>query len=170
MLDLPRELPPPPALEDRVVTALAHDGLLREPAPLRRRWWMQTAAAALLFASGVLAGVMWDSGPTPVAPGQPRFLLLLAGGESVSPAEEMRTVEAYRAWAAGLRDAGRFITGQRLSPEAAMVPRAAVEDESSVQGYFIVSAADLADAAAVAQASPHVARGGRIIVRPIDTP
>ena len=170
MLDLPRELPPPAALEDRVVTALEQDGLLREPAPLWRRWWRHAAAAVLLFAAGALAGVAWEGGATPVAPGQPRFLLLLEGGPGVSPAEEMRTAEAYRAWAAGLRAAGRFVTGERLAPEAAIVPRAAVEDESPLEGYFIVSASDLADAAAIARASPHVVRGGRIIVRPIDTP
>jgi len=170
MLDLPRELPPPPALEDRVVMALADDGLLRELAPRRRRWWMHTAAAVLLFASGAVAGAMWDGGGAPAAPGQPRFLLLLEGGEPVSPEEEMRIVEAYRAWAGGLRNAGRFITGERLGPAATVVPSAAVDDANRLQGYFVVSAPDLADAAAVAKASPHVVRGGRIIVRPIDTP
>jgi hypothetical protein len=41
---------------------------------------------------------------------------------------------------------------------------------AEVQGFFVVSAASLEEAAAVARSSPHVRDGGRIVVRPIDTP
>ncbi len=170
MIDLPREVAPPPPLEDRVVAALSREGLVRATPAMFRRAWTPWAAAVLVFAAGALAGAMWDGGAATTAPGQPKFLLLLEGGERVSGEEETRTVEAYRAWAGGLSAAGRFITGERLASGAAVVPGADVADAGRVQGYFIVSARDLADAAAVAEASPHVARGGRIIVRPIDTP
>jgi hypothetical protein len=170
MLDVPRELPPPPSLEDRVVAALSAEGLVRGTSTTSRRMWMQAAAAAVFFLVGALAGANWSSRVTPTAPDQPRFLLLLEGGETPPGEEERRAVEAYRAWAGGLRDGGRFITGERLAAAAAVVPDAALDDAEDVQGYFVVSANDLADAAAVAKASPHVARGGRIIVRPIETP
>ena len=42
--------------------------------------------------------------------------------------------------------------------------------DDQLQGFFIVSGADLDDAANVARSSPHVQAGGRVIVRPIDTP
>ena len=58
---LPREQAPPRALEDRIVMALRHEGLLRAPAPLRlslRPAWIAIGAAACLalFTGGFLVG------------------------------------------------------------------------------------------------------------------
>jgi hypothetical protein len=166
--DLPREIAPPPDLEERSVARLRREGLLR-PATGRAPWWASAAAAVLLFAAGAWSGVMWANARTADVPRSPRFLLLLHGAAS-SPGEEARTAQAYGAWAARLRNQGRAITGERLGPQAVVVPPAPAPDAGALQGYFVVSAADLADAIAVAEASPHVARGGQVIVRPIDTP
>lgn len=168
-LELPREISPPPGLEDRTVAALSQARLLRAPAPQWRTRWTRVAAAVVLFAAGVMTGAMWSGAAANVAPGQPRFLLLLYGGSSVSQEEEARVVEEYRAWAGRIQREGRLITGERLDSQAIAVPDGAIADDP-VQGYFIVSGADLSDAVSVAQFSPHVARGGRIVVRPIDTP
>jgi hypothetical protein len=167
--ELPREISPPPGLEDRTVAALSQAHLLRAPAPRWRARWPQVAAAVALFAAGAMTGAMWSGAAANVASGQPRFLLLLHGGSSVSPEEEAQVVDEYRAWAGRIQREGRFITGERLGSQAIAVPDGATADDS-VQGYFVVSGADLSDAVSVAQFSPHVARGGRIVVRPIDTP
>jgi hypothetical protein len=163
---LPRELDPPASLEDRVVAAIGQHALAGDRR--RLRWW-QIAAAVALFATGAAAGRL--TGPEGSAPAlQPRFLLLLLAGPNDGP--EAERVAAYREWAIAERNAGRQISGERLAAEGLVVerdrPGDAVRDD--VQGFFIVSAANLDEAAALARSSPHVRAGGRVIVRPIDTP
>jgi hypothetical protein len=99
------------------------------------------------------------------------MLLLYGGGAPVRPGEtEASIVDEYRQWATGLARGGRFITGERLSGDAPVVigdrgmPAADVAS-AAVSGYFVVSAASLEEARAIARASPHVRRGGVIVVR-----
>ena len=56
--DLPRELDPGSAVEERIVRALRSEGLLRETsrASGRNTWLLQAAAALVLFAGGLAAG------------------------------------------------------------------------------------------------------------------
>jgi hypothetical protein len=160
---LSREQQPPQALEERVVTELRRQSLIRGP----RRPWRQMAAAVLLLGSGVVAGRL--SAPSSVAPvtTQPRFLLLLS--QAPAAASDSGRIAEYRAWAVGLREAGRQISGERLEEEALAVDRdrapEPVDDRN--QGYFVVSAASLDEAAELARSSPHVRAGGRVVVRPI---
>ena len=156
------DVAPPDGLEERTVARLRREGLLRA-----RRRWPLAAAAVVIFASGVAAGAGWRD-PNPSAT-DPRFLLLLHGEGTAGGEDERSAVEAYRAWAATLRQQGRFVTGERLSRDSVAVPSGSANDEP-VGGFFIVSAASLADAVAVAESAPHVGRGGHIVVRPIDTP
>ena len=165
---LPREVDPPRGLEDRTVRALQGAGLL---APSRRRpiaW--QFAAALVLFAAGIAVGRVSATAATAQQDqARPRFVLLLHGGPvGLSADQEAAVVGEYRDWAVGLRRAGRFVTGERLSDTAAIVPDAEWRDAAGVRGYFVISAADLEDAKAVAQACPHARRGGHIVVRPIE--
>jgi hypothetical protein len=157
------DVAPPDELEERTVARLRREGLLRA-----RRRWPLVAAAVVIFAAGVAAGAGWRNPGSPSAT-DPRFLLLLHGAGTAGGEDERLTVEAYRAWAAKLRHEGRVVTGERLSRNSVAVPSDAVNAEP-LGGFFIVSAASLADAVAVAESAPHVARGGHIVVRPIDTP
>jgi hypothetical protein len=165
----PREIPPPPDLERRTVLALRREGLLATPAARRPRLW-QSVAAAAIFAAGLFVGKA-SSGPVAVlAPAAPatRFLFLLEGGPTATTAaDEARTVDEYRAWASRLRDQGRSISGERLGGASITVP-APASDASDVRGFFVVSAATLEEATAVARSCPHAQRGGRVIVRPIE--
>ena len=149
----PRDVPPPPDLEERTVLALRRTRLLSPAAEKPTRLWHAVAAAAI-FAAGLVLGRSSTTPPV-FAPGVPSspFLLLLEGGpDAATPAEETRTVEEYRAWAVKLRDEGRAVSGERLN---------------DVRGFFVISAASLEEATALAQASPHARRGGRVVVRPI---
>jgi hypothetical protein len=180
---LPREIRPPDDLEDRTVAALYQQGLLHPVAlearagrsGLRQRLpgaagpWPRIAAAMLIFAAGAWFGVAWDTPAGTPAPVTPRFLLLLEGGSTVSAADESRVFEEYRAWAGQLRRGGRFVSGERLGAASIAVPAGNPDGVDRIQGYFVVSADDLRDAVAVAESSPHVARGGLVRVRPIDT-
>lgn len=162
--DLSPEIAPPDGLEERTVARLRQEGLLRSPRP---RWHL-VAAAVVLFASGAAAGGGWravgDSSTT-----DPRFLLLLHDGPGITRENEEPAVDAYRRWAAELRQEGRFVTGERLARDTVIVPSGPVKDVG-VSGFFIVSAPNLADAIALAGSAPHVARGRQFTVRPIDTP
>jgi hypothetical protein len=149
----PRDVAPPPELEERTVTALRRERLLRSPAARWPRLW-QSAAALAIFAAGLALG-RTSAAPAVVAPGvaSAPFLFLLEGGPvAATPAEETRTVEEYRAWAVKLRDDGRAVSGERLT---------------DVRGFFVISAASLDEANQLARASPHARRGGRVIVHPI---
>jgi hypothetical protein len=163
---LPRDVSPDARLEERTVARLRAGGLLVRPA--RRPWW-QLAAAVAIFAAGALSGASWAGVDDASGAGQPRYLLLLHGGIAGDAAEEARAVDAYRAWAMQLHAAGRYVDGERLADTAVTVP-AGDPGNDAPQGYFVVSAASLDDAVSVASSTPHVARGGRIVVRPIDTP
>jgi hypothetical protein len=149
----PRDVPPPPGLEERTVSALRRERLLNPASEGASRRWQYVAAAAI-FAAGLVLG-RTSTPPVVMAPGvsSSPFLLLLEGGPvAATPAEETRTVEEYRAWAVKLRDEGRDVSGERLN---------------NVRGFFVISAASLEEATALAEASPHARRGGRVIVRPI---
>jgi hypothetical protein len=177
---LPREITPPDDLEDRTVAALYQQGLLHSIAPEARPGrrqrvpgapaaWRRIAAAMVIFAAGAWSGAAWNTPAGSPEPGAPRFLLLLEGASTVSAADESRVFEEYRAWAGQLRRGGRFVSGERLGAASIAVPTGNADGVDQVQGYFVVSANDLRDAVAVAESSPHVARGGLVRVRPIDT-
>jgi hypothetical protein len=170
---LPREIAPPSTLEERTVARLRDERLVQADAHLwsahrRPSVWWQAIAAGVIFAAGAALGAAWNASRE-VAPLQPRFLLLLHGATTDSAGDEQDAVAAYRRWAIGLRDDGRFVAGERLAPEATVVPSGPAP-EDAVEGYFIVSAADLTDATTIARSMPHVERGGRVVVRRIDTP
>jgi hypothetical protein len=170
MSRLPRDVAPPPGLEDRVVAAMRQEKLLR---PAGRAPWLQVAAALVFLAIGIGIG-RWllpqPVPPTPIVQFQPRFMLLLSGAAPV--ADDNARAREYGAWASAESKKGRYITGERLADEALLIERDRPSSRvpAEVQGFFVVSAAALEEAAAVARSSPHVRDGGRIVVRPIDTP
>jgi hypothetical protein len=157
---------PAPALEDRVVAGLAARGFIHRG----RRGWVDAAAAAVLIATGVGLGTVWSR---PAADPRPAYLLLLYPGASpvLDSQAEAAAAREYGAWAGRLRAEGHAITGERLADGAESVPAAgAAADGAAVQGFFVVSAGSAAEAAEIARSSPHVARGGTVVVRAIDTP
>jgi hypothetical protein len=163
---LPTAIAPPPGLEDRIVAGLAARGFVRR---VRRRW-VDAAAAAALVVVGVGLGTIWSR---PASDPRPTYLLLLYPGASpaLDPPAEAEAAREYGSWAGRLRAAGHTISGERLADGAAIVPStSAGADGAAVQGFFVVSASSAAEAAEIARTSPHVARGGIVVVRAIDTP
>lgn len=176
---------PSEALEGRVTTALRARGLL---APRRTpglaslgRWAAALAAGALLFAAGLAVGQKGGPGSgAPVNPMSPRFVLFLHEDkrfENASPEPEAERVGEYRRWAEGLRQAGHFVTGEKLTEDGMLLfqggPGRAFEQtdlsgDDVIGGFFVVSAADYEAALALARACPHLRHGGRIEVRRID--
>jgi hypothetical protein len=162
---LARELPPPPHLEEVVVRRLRAAGLLRTGN--RVRWVAAVAAAAILFAGGVLTGRLWTADVSP--PGGERYLLLLYGAETGTPEAEASRVAEYAAWARAEAAAGRLLAGERLGSETVVLRGDAGPDVSSAapSGFFLIRAGSRAEAEATARRCPHLRHGGTVIVTPV---
>jgi len=115
---------------------------------------------SLALALALAAGIASAGAPaTPPA----RFILLLYEGPAFDSAGSR--VAEYRDWAASLRTEGRQVSGDEILPEGTSLPPAEKGDRERLAGFFIVTAADLADATAVGRRCPHLHHGGRVVVR-----
>jgi hypothetical protein len=141
LAELPRELQPDPALEERVVRAVLG----------RRRRWLWVGAAAAAAALLVIAHP-WS----PRAAGDTYVLLLSPGQDYLAPARghmEERRAE-YGRWADSLARIGKLDVEGHLEPPGDVV-----------DGLFIIRAASDSDAARIAATCPHIKYRGHIEVR-----
>lgn len=191
-------VPPPSDLEDAVVDALSARGWIdlprsgagRDgapgPAPAygspRGRWatwrpWAMAAIAAGIFLLGAMLGRARD-GEAPGAGHEategPRFIVLLYEGPGVvrpaTDAENAAIVEEYVDWSVAVREAGYDVTGEELADREVALPSPPAEDPDVLAGFHVLSAPSLDAALEVVRTHPHLARGGRIVVRPIVEP
>jgi hypothetical protein len=115
----------------------------------------------------------------PAATG-PLFLLLLyedAGFQRAPVGLQAQRAHEYGAWARGLAPTARFVDGEELAEAGRLLEPGgtarpwrsgdALPAPGAVGGYFVVQAADLDAAEALARGCPHLAHGGRIEVRPV---
>lgn len=102
----------------------------------------------------------------PVAAGQER------NGYAAKPEAEL--VAEYRTWANRLRESGALVDAAKLAHAGRLVSPAGSADgrapagDAAVSGYFVIRAADEAEAVRVAATCPHVAYGGTLAVRPLE--
>ena len=153
---LPREMAPP----SRVAASLARSLSRRQSAATA---WRVAVAVSLLVAA-FFAG-RFSAASRPADHTGQAFAFLLYGG--VSGAGDDRAAE-YGAWARDLTRSGRRVSGERLADQSA-VAGMAMHDNAPLRGFFIVEAANAAEAIDLARRHPH-ARDGTIVVRAIDTP
>ena len=180
-LDLDPEFDPPPRLGRRIERSLRARGSLAPRTPAWFRLAGAAAAAALLVAGGYWLG-MTAAGPRAAAepgPAETRYVLLLYENEDFRPAaDEDALVAEYRGWAVGLAREGSLVAGEKLDETGVLLETPAGEgtalpggDHGSalgrLGGYFVIAAADRAEALAIAGTNPHLRHGGRIVVRPI---
>jgi hypothetical protein len=148
MTGLLRELEPDPALEERVVSALAAAGLVRRRRPFAPVW-LATAAALVLAIS-----LMWWRGHQ-VERASNTYVMLLYKDSTYRfpPSGHMREREAeYARWADSLAVRGKLDRGGKLLG-------------GDPDGLFIIRARSDSEAAAIAATCPHRKYGGRIEVR-----
>jgi hypothetical protein len=153
---LPREMTPP----SHVAASLSRSLTRRRSAVAA---WRIAVAASLVIAA-FTAGRLTAPRSAPPSAGQ-KFAFLLYGGGSGGG--DNRAAE-YGAWAVEVRRAGRTVSGERLA-DTAFVAGAALAESAPLRGFFIVQAANAAEALDLARRHPH-ARDGTVVVRPIDTP
>lgn len=112
------------------------------------------------------------------------FMLLLADDPTefadLSPAELQAVIARYSAWSKDMAAQGRLRGGHKLCDEGGKILRREgdalvvrdgpyAEVREIVSGYFLIEAADYADAEAIARTCPHAASRGSITIREIDS-
>jgi hypothetical protein len=185
---LSREIPPPEALEERVVAALRDEGLIRQaegsaPGPPARSGSIFRPAA---MAAGVLLmALLGFAGGrlTAVAPEAPRadYMLLVkpAAGGSVrlDADEELERFKEYSAWYGSLASRGEMVGGEKLTDEPGIVleggsdgggARERSGSGGEIEGYFLIRAGSDDEARRIASSCPHLRYGGVIELRRID--
>lgn len=174
---LEREAPPPPGLKGRLVHSLKERGLLREKqwpvSPRAGQAIGAVAVALIVFTAGVAIGRHPRALATDTRPSY--LLMLYEGGDFQRDRPKAELIAEYNAWAASLRARGIFERGEALdagtrllgnTPQGVQVQSGEVVSSLGVlTGFFIIRAADEAEATAVARTCPHLRHGGRIAVR-----
>jgi hypothetical protein len=149
MLNLPQEIQPDSALEERVLSTLVAAGLVRR----RRVWpvWAAAAAAVIVLAIGVTT---FGSKHAP-ARGNSYVVLLYEDStyRPTPPGHDAERVAVVARWADSLDALGKLDRAGR------------VRGAGPLGGLFIVRAADDADAARIAAACPFTKWGGHIEVK-----
>jgi hypothetical protein len=113
----------------------------------------------------------------------PSFMMLLHRPVERRPMADPETVAGvtreYMEWADRTRAAGRLKAGSKLTDDAGRILRNEsgrvattdgpfIESKEIVGGYFLISAADYADACRLASECPHLKYGSYIEVRRVE--
>jgi hypothetical protein len=178
-----RAFPPPPAeLEDRVVDALRARQLIHSKtagaANMTMHYAISAAIAAVAMAVGLSLGQRFDVAPEHAAEGTgQQYVLLLYEDESYdAPAPEKmdERIGEYSQWARDVAATGRYVAGEKLTDDSLLLlPGGARSDvipaaeQGVLEGYFIISASDLDEAASIAESCPHLRYGGTVSLRRI---
>ena len=96
-----------------------------------------------------------------------------------TPEEIQAVVQKYQQWSEKMGAAGKLAGGNKLANDAGKVLRGAdnvsvvdgpfAETKEVIGGYFILKAKDYAEAAELSQSCPHLAFGGAIELRQIES-
>jgi|RhiMetdeSRZDD1v2_1073273.scaffolds.fasta_scaffold219125_4 hypothetical protein len=172
-------------IEARAGTAAGPVASLQDP--IRR-----IAVVALALAASLVIGIYVGRSreviaTRPVAPtseAKERYVLFLRGPTrtpapnqaraTADSAAERAIVAEYRAWAIRLRESGSLVIAEKLADDpltllsanaAAEMPRNTADE---LGGFFLIQAADSAEAFRIARECPHLRHGGTIEVRRIE--
>lgn len=107
------------------------------------------------------------------------FMLFVRGGDAtveLTPEEMQARLQRYIDWSAKLRAEGRNRGGNELgadgatlrgAPPSTIVDGPYTESKESIGGYFIIEAADNAEAIEIAKGCPALLHGGVVELRAI---
>lgn len=150
----------PPELRSKVVQRLGGLGLLSPARTGRVPHWAPWAAAAAFAALGFTIGRGSSVEPAATAAPGTRYVLLLTGASSATPAENVARRQEYGAWLQDLRSRGMVADGAELVTPRHELPEN--RGNEPVVGYFIINAKDESEALNVARANPHLRHGGGV--------
>ncbi len=110
----------------------------------------------------------------------PQFILFIRGGdpaESPTPEQIQQSIARYRAWAGALAEQNKLVSAFKLSDGgrimsgdggSIIVDGPFTETKETIGGYFVIEAADYAEATELAKGCPVFANGGVLEVRQIE--
>jgi hypothetical protein len=75
--------------------------------------------------------------------------------------------EEYRSWAIELRRRGHLVRAERLGSETRTLGSRQT-GATDTSGFFLIRAATIAEATALARECPHLRHGGTVTVRSVD--
>lgn len=112
-----------------------------------------------------------------------QFLLLLRdtpeSSDSFTPDTAQAIIEDYKAWSRKMGDAGEVLGGEKLADDAGRIARPSgggvvvtdgpfAEAKEVIGGYWVIQAADYAEAETLIADCPHLKYGGIIELRRIE--
>ena len=179
----------------RLIGARSRGATTHTVAQSRKQLLRKVEISGLALAASLYAGVIVgrrtandrDAGPavvTPTAPQKEKYVLLLHGPARTRPttpqqaaadsATERALVAEYGAWARRLAAEGSLVMAEKLADEpltmlvangSVDVPRNTADE---LGGFFLIQAADSAEAYRIARECPHLKHGGTVQLRRIE--
>lgn len=181
-----RASPPPPAeLEERVVNELKTQGLIRSMTGgagiMKWHYAVNAAIAVVALGIGLALGARFDGAPEQAAPQEAaertghEYVLLLYEDESYdapAPGKMAERIGEYSQWAREVTATGKYVTGKKLTDDGVLLlPGGGREnvfpaaEQGVLEGYFVITARDLEEAASIAETCPHLRYGGAVSLR-----
>jgi len=164
---LEREKPPEPALEGRIINKLKSEDLIKTTNDMKA--YLKWAATVAVIIVAYFLGV-YSQQADPVKQ-EMAYMLILQEGAEFQPGEPTEMFTEYRDWMFSVDEKGIEITGQELKNQAVLVSAGQGIDyleeaaDGRVTGYFVLNAASLDEAIAMARDNPHIKYGGTIQVK-----
>jgi hypothetical protein len=148
------------SLEDRVVNALANQGLIKQN---HRTPKLVTAIASM---AAVLAfGLGFFLGGSNPEQSEYDYIFLLHETSSFNSSESR--VKEYTEWTNQIRQSGIEIAGEKLGDAEQVFSNNSSNENSRITGFFLLRG-DAAKVKEIAEKSPHVKYGGAIELRKIE--
>jgi hypothetical protein len=172
LTSLQSELTPSSQVEDRIISRLRDDHLIRPRSQKFRMMerFIAVAACLLFFVSGVLYQKSRITAAPVVSMSDSTFVLFLLEGAAYQQPQgepqQLERISAYRNWAIDLRKQGIPVNGTKLRDERELLGKTGEErNDEQISGYFLIDAGSEEEALAIARKCPHLRYGGRIEVR-----
>ena len=162
---MPGPAGPSPGLEERVVAALRAQGLLAPRQGGHRLWLVAAGLVCFVFGWALRGQVERREA---ASDGSLYLLLLSELSERADSSAEAQRVEEYRSWAIELRRQGRLVRAEKLGAESHALGAKGETAPTRASGFFLIRAASIEEALALARGCPHLLHGGSITVQPVD--
>lgn len=145
---------------------------------MNMQYAINAAIAVVAMVMGLALGQRFDAAPEQAAEGTGhQYVLLLYEDESYdapAPGKMAERIGEYSQWARDVAAAGKYVTGEKLTDDSLLllpggtrsnvIPAA---EQGVLEGYFVITASDLEEAASIAESCPHLRYGGAVSLRRI---
>jgi hypothetical protein len=92
--------------------------------------------------------------------------------DAPEPGKMEERIGEYSQWAREVAATGKYVTGKKLTddsllllPDGTRSDVSPAAEQGVLEGYFIITATDLEEAASIAESCPHLRYGGAVSLR-----